>query len=102
MRTHCLNGHPAFAIVFAIEKRLNARSLHAQVKAERPRKEAERHYSRLFAHQAFMILRLRDKIVVPHVVPQRFFAKDPFVADFLGWQFFLSDEPRHRLLGNAD
>ncbi len=33
---------------------------------------------------------------------ERFFAKDPFVADFLGWQFFLSDEPRHRLLGNAD
>ena len=102
MRTHCLNGHPAFAIVFAIEKRLNARSLHAQVKAERPRKEAERHYSRLFAHQAPMILRLWDEIVVPHVVPQRFFAKDPFVADFLGWQFFLSDESRHRLLGNAD
>ncbi len=49
-----------------------------------------------------MILRLRDKIVVPHVVPQRFFAKNPFVAGFLSWQFFLSDEPRHRLLGNAD
>lgn len=49
-----------------------------------------------------MILRLWDEIVVPHVVPQRFFAKDPFVADFLGWQFFLSDESRHRLLGNAD
>ena len=41
LRSHCLNGHPAFAIVFAIEKRLNARSFHAQVKAERPRKEAE-------------------------------------------------------------
>ena len=40
-----------------------------------------------------MILRLWDEIVVPHVVPQRFFAKDPFVADFLGWQFFLLVTP---------
>lgn len=34
-----------------------------------------------------MILRLWDEIVVPHVVPQRFFAKDPFVADFWAGSF---------------